>query len=95
MELIAPGLKREDFQLNISNDTLMVFFDHKEEKNQENKKEGWIRNENRKQSFSRSFRLDDSVDSGKIAARYEDGVLHLSLPKNEKSQKISRTIKVQ
>ncbi len=95
MELAAPGLKKEDFQLNISNDSLVVSFEHKEEKSQEDKKRGWLRKEYDLRSFSRSFHLDDSVDASKITARYEDGVLHLSLPKNEKAQKISRTIKIQ
>lgn len=95
LELVAPGLKKDDFQLNISNDNLIVSFEHKEEKNQEDRKQGWIRKEYSTRSFSKSFHLDDSVDANKIGAKYEDGVLHLSLPKNEKAQKVSRTIKIQ
>jgi HSP20 family protein len=45
--------------------------------------------------FIRSFALDDAVDAGKAAAKYEDGMLKLTLPKKEGSQKVSRTIKVQ
>jgi len=95
MDLIAPGLKKQDFQLNVNGDMLTVSFEHKEDKKQENKNEGWLRQEYKQQTFSRSFHLDDTVDAGKIVARYEDGVLHLSLPKKENAQRISRNINVQ
>ncbi len=46
------------------------------------------------QSFSRSFTLDDTIDADKISGQYKDGVLHLSLPKKEGAQKITRNIEV-
>ncbi len=92
MELVAPGLKKEDLKLNVSNDMLTVSFEHKEENNQEN--EGWLKREYRHQSFSRSFSLDDTIDANKISAKYLDGVLHLSLPKKEGAQKISKNIEI-
>jgi HSP20 family protein len=94
MELVAPGLKKEDLKLNVSNDMLTVSFEHKEENNQENENEGWLKREYRHQSFSRSFSLDDTIDANKISAQYQDGVLHLSLPKKEGSQKISKNIEI-
>jgi HSP20 family protein len=94
MELVAPGLKKEDLKLNVSNDMLTVSFEHKEENNQENEREGWLKREYRHQSFSRSFSLDDTIDANKISAKYEDGVLHLSLPKKEGAQKISKNIEI-
>jgi len=93
MELVAPGLKKEDFKLNVTNDMLTVSFEHKEENNQENN--NWIRQEYKMQSFSRSFNLDDSIDANNITAKYHDGILHLTLPKKESAQKISRTINIQ
>ncbi|HEY8897915.1 MAG TPA: Hsp20/alpha crystallin family protein [Niastella sp.] len=95
MELIAPGLRKEDFQLNISRDVLTVSFEEKNENNETNKEEGWVRQEYRKRSFSRSFHLNDSVDTNGIAARYENGVLYLTLPKNEKTKQVSKTIPVE
>ncbi|HYJ65772.1 MAG TPA: Hsp20/alpha crystallin family protein [Parafilimonas sp.] len=94
MELVAPGLKKEDLKLNVSNDMLTVSFEHKEENNQENENEGWLKREYRHQSFSRSFSLDDTIDANKISAKYQDGVLHLSLPKKEGAQKISKNIEI-
>lgn len=94
MELVAPGLKKEDFKLNVSNDMLTVSFEQKEENTEENKNEGWLRREYQMQSFSRSFNLDDTVDVNKISASYNNGILCLTLPKKENAQKLSKTIEV-
>ena len=94
MQVVAPGLRKEDFNVNISNNTLTISFEHKEESNEENKSEGYLRREYRMQSFSRSFALDDTVDADKISAQYRDGVLHLSLAKKEGAQRITKSIQV-
>ncbi|HTE09328.1 MAG TPA: Hsp20/alpha crystallin family protein [Chitinophagaceae bacterium] len=94
MDVVAPGCKKEDFNINISNNLLTVSFEQKEEKNQQDEDAGWVRNEYRKRSFSRSFSLDDTVDVNKINASYTDGILHVMLPKNEKAQKITRNIDI-
>lgn len=95
MELVAPGLKKDDFKINVNGDMLTVSFEHKEENNQQNEDQSWLRKEYRMQSFSRSFNLDDTVDANKITAKYSDGILHLTLPKKEGSQRISRTVQIQ
>lgn len=94
MEVIAPGLKKQDIKINLSGDMLTISFDQKEEDRQE-KDGGWIRNEYRRRSFSRSFNLGDNVDASKATARYEDGVLHLSLPKKESAPQKTQSISVQ
>jgi HSP20 family protein len=94
MSLIAPGLRKEDFKLNVTDEVLTVSYEQKEEQNKENKTEGWLRKEYKMQSFSRSFNLDDSIDANKISASYDNGILHLSLPKKENSRRVSKTIEV-
>lgn len=94
MELVAPGLKKEDFKLSLEGDLLTVSYEHKEETKQENKNERWLRKEYRMQSFSRSFNLDDTLDPNKITARYQDGVLHVSLAKKEGAQRLYKTIEI-
>jgi HSP20 family protein len=95
MELVAPGLRKEDFQLNVSTDMLTISFEEKNENKETNKQEGWVRQEYRKRSFSRSFHLNDAIDTNNISAHYENGILYVTLPKNEQSKQVSKTIKVE
>jgi HSP20 family protein len=95
MELVAPGLKKEDFMLNISGDMLTISFEDNKENKEANKEEGWVRQEYRTRSFSRSFHLNDAIDTNGIAAHYENGILYVTLPKNEKSKQLSKTIQVE
>lgn len=94
LDVVAPGLKKEDFKISVNGDMLTVGFEHQEENNQQNKEEGWLRKEYNKRSFSRSFNLDDTIDVNKIAAKYADGILQLSLPIKEGAKPISRTIEI-
>jgi HSP20 family protein len=94
MELVAPGLKKEDFKLHVSNDMLTISFEQADEQKEESKTEGWLRKEYKQQSFTRSFSLDDTVDVNKISASYQNGILYLTLPKKENAQKLSKTIQV-
>jgi HSP20 family protein len=95
MHLITPGLRKNDFLLNIAGDTLTVSFKHAEEHRQENQPGNWLTQEYKLQEFSRSFSLGDTIDAGKIAAKYEDGILKLQLPKKENAQKVSREITIE
>jgi HSP20 family protein len=88
-------LRKEDFQLNISGDMLTVSFEEKNENKETNKEEGWVRQEYRKRSFSRSFQLNESIDTNGIKAHYENGILYVTLKKNEKAKPISKTIRVE
>jgi HSP20 family protein len=94
MSLIAPGLRKEDLKLNVTDDVLTVSYEQKHEQNEENTRDGWLRKEYKMQSFSRSFSLDDSVDINKITASYDNGILHLSLPKKESARRIAKTIEI-
>lgn len=94
LEVVAPGLKKEDFNVNLSGDVLTVSFEQKQESTQKNKEEGWIHNEYQRRSFSRSFRLDDTADINQISAKYADGILHLQIPKKEEAKKPAKAIEV-
>ena len=96
LELAAPGLKKQDFRVNLDGDTLTISAEHAEAGSEENKpSENWLRKEFKKGQFLRSFTLDDTLDAGKISARYEDGILYLSIPKKEHAQKVNRTVEIQ
>lgn len=94
MSVVAPGLRKNDFKLNVTNDLLTISYEQKEEQSNGSKEEGWLRNEYRMQSFTRSFNLDDTVDVNKISASYDNGILHLTLPKKESAQRVSKTIEI-
>lgn len=81
LELAAPGLEKQDFNLSIDNQQLTVSCE-KEEKS-ESKDKQYTRREFSYRSFSRSFMLPDTVDADKIKGSYKDGVLKIELPKKE------------
>jgi len=95
LEVVAPGLKKEDFRVSVDNNMLTVAFEHKEEQKQEGEGGKILRHEYRRQSFSRSFGLDEKVDATGINARYADGILHLWVPKKPEAQQLTRSIEVQ
>lgn len=95
VELIAPGLKKQDFSLQFSGDNLVVSFDHKEESNNQDQNNRWLRREYRRQSFTRTFTMDETIDADKVSAHYENGVLQITLPKKPQAAKVSRTINIQ
>jgi HSP20 family protein len=94
MDVIAPGLKKEDFNLNIEDNQLTISYEHNDQNSDSNDKQGWSRNEYTLRSFSRSFMLDDTVDSSKVQARYDNGILRVNLPKTEKAKKIYKKIEI-
>ena len=79
--LVAPGFQKEDFKINLDNNTLTVSADTKEEA--ENKSEKFVRKEFKQQSFKRSFTIDKNVDAESIIAKYVNGVLTLNLAKKQ------------
>jgi len=81
VELAAPGMKKEDFKIELNNHILSISSEKKEEK--EEKKEKYTRREFNYQSFTRSFSLPDSAAANGIQASYKDGVLHVQIPKKE------------
>lgn len=80
VEAEIPGVNKEDIYLEINDDILSIAVERKEEINEE--KENYIRRERKYGSFKRSFYVRD-VDQENIKAKFENGVLHVSLPKKE------------
>ena len=92
LEVSAPGLKKEDFILELNNNLLSISSKH-ENVGEENS--GYTRREFNYQSFSRVFTLPDSVDSGNIKANYNQGVLNIEIPKRDEARiKPSKTIQI-
>lgn len=87
LSVAAPGLKKEDFSINLDGDILTVSADKEESK--EEKNEEYSKKEYNYSSFSRSFTLPSEVLADKIDAHYDNGVLHIKLPKTQMAQKSS------
>ncbi len=81
IEMAAPGLEKKDFKVSVDNGILNIKGEKEEEKKEE--KESYRRKEYSYNSFSRSLRLPDNCITDKIDAKYENGVLSISLPKKE------------
>lgn len=94
IEMAAPGLAKDDFNITIEDGVLTVSAE-KEEKSEE-KKEGYLCKEFNYNSFSRSMILPESVDEDKeVKAHYQDGILKLMLHKKQEAKpKLLKTVKV-
>ena len=87
VSLAAPGLKKEDFTLDIEGNMLTISCEKQE--TEEEKDEKYTRKEYNFYSFSRSFTLPEDVKQEAIDARYEDGVLKIKLPRLEEAKKLT------
>jgi HSP20 family protein len=85
IELAAPGMEKKDFHINVNNNVLTISAEREEEKKEENKK--YTRREFSYGSFERSFTLPEGVMGDKIEAKYDSGILRISIPKNEEVTK--------
>ena len=87
VSLAVPGMKKDDFKIDVDGNMLTISCEKEESKEEKDKK--FTRKEYNYSSFSRSFSLPDGVSQDKIEARYEDGVLKLTLPRKEEAKKPS------
>ena len=93
LELAAPGMTKDDFDIEVDNQFLTISY----EKETENKEEedNYSRREYNYNSFSRCFNLPEFVDEKKINAHYENGVLMVELPKKAEAKAKEQTKRIQ
>jgi len=97
VELAAPGMTKEDFNVHIDEENNLVISMEKKTENKEEKKDGrYLRREFSYSKFQQTMILPDNVDKDKIAAQVENGVLSINLPKfsAEEKQKNKKSIEV-
>ena len=92
IELAIPGLKKEDFKINLDKNVLTISAEKKTENSTETKK--YSKREYSYNSFVRSFTLPDTADHSKIDADYTDGILTLTVAKREEAKFQSREIAI-
>jgi HSP20 family protein len=92
IELAAPGLKKEDFKLNLDRNVLTISAEKQTQQSENDKK--YSKREYSYRSFVRSFTLPESADDANIEAGYTDGVLKIDVAKKEESTVASRQIEI-
>ena len=96
VELAAPGMNKEDFNVHINDEgNLVVKMEHKAEHKEEDKNVRYLRREFSYSKFEQTLILPDDVQKDGISAKVEDGVLMVELPKmQEEKVKMSRQIEI-
>lgn len=93
LELNAPGRNKEDFTISVDKGLLTISSEQKQEA--ENKDNKVVRKEFSFRSFKRSFSLDEKINAEAIGARYENGILKVTLPKKEEVKIAPKQIEIQ
>jgi len=88
-----PGMKKEDLDVNLTDDTITVSGEKKKEEKIE--KKDYYRVERSYGSFTRSFRLPKEVQSDKAKASFKDGVLEIRVPKTEEAIKKEKKVTIE
>ena len=95
IELAVPGMKKDDFKINLDRNILNISSEAKTENEQKDENGKYTRREFNYSSFSRSFTLPSQmVDAEKIEANYTDGILKIMIPKKVKEEATVKTIEI-
>ncbi len=92
IEVDLPGVKKEDININVEDNTLTISGERKIE--QEHKEDNFYKVESVYGKFERSFTLPEDVDTDKIEAKSENGVLEIKIPKVAKVEKTPKKIEI-
>lgn len=93
VEVAAPGFNKKDFNISVDNGLLTVSAERREET--EKRDENYTRREFGYESFSRAFNLPANTNEEDISAKYEEGILRLSIAKkNQAESKIKKAIEI-
>lgn len=94
VELAVPGLNKEDFSIEVEEDTLKIASKKVEEKKEENTDSLYKRKEFNYTNFKRSFKLPENIKTEEIQANYENGVLRVTLPKMEEKKALKKMVEI-
>jgi HSP20 family protein len=93
LDFAIPGIDKKDLKIDMKDEVLTISHENKSES--EKNEDGYRRKEFSYSAFSRSFYIPENVNRDKIEANYKDGVLTVSLPKEEdEKKKLTRNIEI-
>ena len=88
VEVAAPGMKKEDFNVNVTDDNYLVLtMEKKNETKDEDKKRKYLRREFSYHKFEQSLALPEDVNKDEIKASVNDGILTIEIPKVKACEK--------
>jgi HSP20 family protein len=87
LEMVAPGMKKEDFKVELQGNRVTVSYDHEDNRDGQRRTWQYLVHEYNYHSFARSFALPETTEAEKINATYENGILNLVIPKKEEARK--------
>lgn len=90
IELAAPGLKKDDFKLNLQRNSLTISVENISKEGAEDR--GYSKREFSYNSFVRSFMLPETADQNRIEASYLNGILHIDIAKKEEAKSLVKQI---
>ncbi|WP_299817951.1 Hsp20/alpha crystallin family protein [uncultured Pontibacter sp.] len=92
IEVAAPGMAKEDFNIDLTEGVLTISCQKESENKEDN--DNYTRREYNYSSFRRSFHLPESINEDDIKARYQDGILHITVPKGQEEVQLKRKIEI-
>ncbi len=87
VEIAAPGMTKEDFNISISDGDIVIAMEKKNENKDENKEKKYIRREFSYSKYEQRLALPDNVEKQNITAQMTDGVLYIDIPKMTPEEK--------
>jgi len=95
MEVAAPGIKKEYCRVSLNEEgNLCIAIENKMEHKEEDKKQHYLRREFSYTNYQQNYSLPEDVVKDKISASVADGILTVTLPKQEKEAKVSKSIEI-
>jgi HSP20 family protein len=93
VDVVAPGMEKSDFKVNIDNNLLTISGEKKAEPG--SGQERLVRKEYTVRNFARTFTLDETINTEQVLAKYEQGVLTVELPKKVEAKVQPKEISIQ
>ena len=93
LEVAVPGFDKADFNIKLDGNLLTLSSDKKAAEKNEGEK--IVRKEFSNKAFKRSFTVDEKIEAAAIEAKYENGILKVTLPKKEVAKAVTKEITIQ